>query len=66
MLNFFTFIDEELTKLKCGENEVFKGKIDKDITVVLDVGDVGDVPGLGGGVLDDNELLITKISMNHR
>ena len=26
-----------------------KGKIDKDITVVLDVGDVGDVLDLGGG-----------------
>ena len=50
MLNFFTFIDEELTKLKCGENEVFEGKIAKDITVVLDVGDDGVVLGLSGGV----------------
>ena len=32
-----------------GENEVIEGKKDKDITVVLDVGDVGDVLDLGGG-----------------
>ena len=33
-----------------GENEVIERENRKDITVVLDVGDIGDVLGLGGGI----------------
>ena len=56
MLNFFTFIHKRVNKTENGENEVFEGKIEKDITVVLDVGDVMDVLGLGGGVVEELRL----------
>ena len=56
MLNFFTFIDQELTKLKDSKNEVFEGENKEDLTVVLDVGDDGLVLGLGGGVVGELKL----------
>ena len=39
-----------------GENEVIERENRKDITVVLDVGDVGDVLGLGGGIIGEPGL----------
>ena len=56
MLNSFTFIQKRVNKTENGENQVFEGKIEKDITVVLDVGDVTDVLGLGGGVVEELRL----------
>ena len=39
-----------------GDNEVIERENRKDITVVLDVGDVTDVLGLGGGVVEELRL----------
>ena len=69
MLNFFTFIFTRVNKTENGDNEVIEGENIEDITVVLDVGDVGDVLDLGGGDVrelgvswDLRQQLITNIS----
>ena len=48
---------EQVNKLKMGKIEEIEGVTDQnELTVVLDVGDVGDVLGLGGGVVGELRL----------
>ena len=42
-----------VNKTENGENEVFEGENKEDITVVLDVGDVGVDLGLAGGDIEE-------------